>query len=296
MQKFFPKISIVTPSHKKASYIEDAINSVLTQKYPNIEYLIFDTGADNSIDIINKYKDQLHFIRSEPDNGQYSAISEGFSKSTGSILFWLNADDKLLPGSLWAIAEIFLKFPDIEWVSSLLPGLWDAQGALSGLMNYPGFSKSAFLDGLNIPPTNSRGFWIQQESTFFSRRLWEKAGKALTSCQLAGDFALWAEFYSHADLVGISYPLGGFRSVSGQRSEDIVQYTREAQTALESLRSRSSWRKPRDIDLAYGRLSKMPKIGNMIKNNRRYCGPRVDRSSALKEERDWTFSYNRFLP
>ena len=104
--KSSPKISIVTPSYNQAQYLEQTIQSVLMQGYPNLEYIIIDGGStDGSVEIIKKYEQALTYWVSEPDSGQSQAINKGFRKSTGVIMNWLCSDDLLLPNALQMIAE-----------------------------------------------------------------------------------------------------------------------------------------------------------------------------------------------
>ncbi len=91
----YPKISIVTPSFNHAQFLEETILSVITQNYPNLEYVIIDGGStDGSVDIIKKYEKHLTYWVSEPDNGHGDALNKGFAKSTGEIMAWINSDDK----------------------------------------------------------------------------------------------------------------------------------------------------------------------------------------------------------
>jgi glycosyltransferase involved in cell wall biosynthesis len=103
-----PKISIVTPSFNQGNYLEETINSVLIQNYPNLEYIIIDGGStDNSIEIIKKYQQHLTYWISEKDNGQANAINKGLQLCSGDIFNWLNSDDYLEPGALFKIAKAF---------------------------------------------------------------------------------------------------------------------------------------------------------------------------------------------
>ena len=88
------KVSIITVSFNSADTIKDTIKSVIDQDHKNIEHIIIDGGSqDDTLQIINKYKDKIDLIISEPDNGIYNAMNKGIMLATGDIIGILNSDD-----------------------------------------------------------------------------------------------------------------------------------------------------------------------------------------------------------
>lgn len=295
--KHFPKISVVTPSYNCKGLISHTIESVLGQHYPNLEYIIIDGGStDGTADVISQYAEQLAYWHSQKDGGQYDAINQGFAKSTGEIMCWLNADDMFLPNSLFVVAEIFAQLKSVDWISSLQPASWDANGYLAHIASLPGFSKQAFMDGLYLPTTTKKGYWLQQESTFWRRSLWEKAGSAIPNYNLAGDFALWCQFYEFAELTGVTYPLGGFRMITGQRSEDYKNYLKEAKVALDVTRNKLGWSAKDTNDLIYSQIRSIPRIGKFLKAHYGYLGSYIYKQDMKSLNSHWSIEQKTFLP
>src|ERR1035437_2868268 len=89
-----PKISIITVSFNSAKTISDTIESVLSQTYPDIEYIIIDgSSSDGSIELVKSFGNSISKFVSEPDNGIYDAINKGIRLATGDIVGILNSDD-----------------------------------------------------------------------------------------------------------------------------------------------------------------------------------------------------------
>lgn len=117
--KALPKISIIVPSLNKAKFLKEALNSIINQKYPNIEVLIYDGGStDGSLFIIDRYLKKypkVFRLVSKQDSGQLDAINQGFSLASGVLISFLNADDILSRGALKAIGEFYIKYPNSLW-------------------------------------------------------------------------------------------------------------------------------------------------------------------------------------
>lgn len=91
-----PKFSIITVTYNAEKVIEDTIQSVVTQSYKNVEYIIVDGASkDDTMHIVNRYSSHIHHIISEPDKGLYDAMNKGISVATGDYVCFLNAGDEL---------------------------------------------------------------------------------------------------------------------------------------------------------------------------------------------------------
>ena len=112
----WPRVAIVTPSYNQGQFLQRTIESVLTQDYPHIDYIVMDgASTDDSIDILRSFGSRLKWV-SERDNGQTHAINKGFARTTGDIRAYLNSDDTLLPGAVQSAVNHFLAHPDCDLV------------------------------------------------------------------------------------------------------------------------------------------------------------------------------------
>jgi hypothetical protein len=186
------------------------------------------------VEILQRQADRLTGWVSEPDGGQYAAVAAGFARSRGEVLAWLNSDDAYCPWALSVVGEIFARFPQIEWLTTARTIFWDREGRAVHCPAVSGYARAAFLDGEHFP--GGEGFRlgvIQQESTFWRRSLWERAGGFPAGYPLAGDFALWAKFFEHAELYAVETPLGGFRTHGEQiTGRSFEKYLAECEQCL----------------------------------------------------------------
>ena len=119
-----PLVSIVTPVYNQARYVEDTINSVLNQTYPQIEYIVINDGStDESLSIIDRYRDRVRVV-DQPNRGQAATLNRGWSESSGQIFGYLSSDDLLDPhcverlvSVLLADARVVCAYPDCDLIS-----------------------------------------------------------------------------------------------------------------------------------------------------------------------------------
>lgn len=235
------KISIVTPSYNQAAHLGETISSVLGQGFSDLEYIIIDGGStDGSADIIRGYQSRLSSWCSEPDGGQYQAINKGFARSTGEIMGWLNSSDLYMPWTLSTVEDIFTCYPEVRWISSMRKVCVTEDGVFEWLDELPGFSGRRLARGLHGGPDN--GDYIQQETCFWRRSLWEEVGGALTDrYRYAADFWLWGEFFKKTRCTGVEAPLAAFRFHGDQRSGED-RYGKEVKQIMAELSSPSAYR------------------------------------------------------
>ncbi len=236
MSVTLPHISVVTPCFNMVRFLERTIQSVQAQRYPALEHVLIDgASTDGTLAIVEQYRKHFAQIVSSPDGGMYDAINKGFALTRGEIMAWLNADDEWFPGTLRTVGAIFAAHPEVEWISTALPAAIDEDGATIKVNRINGFSRQGFLRGENFAAAGwTTTGYIQQESTFWRRSLWERAGGHLdASLKSAGDFELWARFFAHAELYAVDVPLGCYRRHAAQKtSVAFSQYLDEARSVF----------------------------------------------------------------
>ena len=234
------RVSIVTPNLNRAGFLRQTMDSVLATDHPDLDYVIMDGGStDGSMAVIDERRDRLSEVVSGPDGGLYEALNRGFARTNGEVMGWINSGDIIFPDSLGIVCEIFTQHPQVEWLTSRVLSFLDESGRLVEQHVHQGVARESYLRGEHLQGF-SRGrslSLIQQESTFWRRSLWERAGGRLdTSLRLAADFELWARFFQHTELWSVSAPLGAFRRHADQMSgSGWSDYLTEANGVLQAL-------------------------------------------------------------
>jgi glycosyltransferase involved in cell wall biosynthesis len=207
----WPKITLVTAVYNGEEYLEATIRSVVSQGYPNLEYIVVDDGSmDATAEIIRKYEGQVSCWFSQANQGLFAALNAGFARSTGEIMGWLNSSDMLQVNGLFTVGSVFAGLREVEWITGR-PTKISATGMTIDVLPVPRWSRGRFLAGANR--------YIQQESTFWRRSLWEKAGGYVDPAYRAeGDFELWVRFFRYARLHSVNALIGGYRLHEGALS------------------------------------------------------------------------------
>jgi glycosyltransferase involved in cell wall biosynthesis len=181
----YPKFSVVTPTYNQGQFIEKTIDSVLSQGYTNMEFIIVDGGSkDNTVDIIKKYERHLTYWVSEPDRGQSHAINKGMAKATGDYLTWLNSDDWYTPGALQKFAEVSRQHPD----AGMIVGAGQIVDQAGKVIYYKEPTDPITLETLYGWFT---GGAFVQPSSVFSREAWVRCGPLDENEHIAMDLDLW---------------------------------------------------------------------------------------------------------
>lgn len=180
-----PVISVVTPSYNQARFLEQCIDSVLGQDYPELEFSIIDGGStDGSVEIIRRHADRLSFWVSEPDCGQGDAINKGFARARGELVAWLNADDCYLPGCLLAVAEAHRRDPKASFYFG--DGFRVSEDGAARSAFFPHgprpYDEAAMIFGMN---------YILQPATFMRRECLAQAGHLDADLHFGLDTDLW---------------------------------------------------------------------------------------------------------
>lgn len=220
-----PFFSIVTPVYNGEKYIEETIKSVLNQSINDFEYLVVDNlSTDNTYNIIKKYSPKITKIISEKDSGMYDALKKGFSKARGKYLFWLNSDDFLKNDNvLFKLKEYLEKNPDIQWVNGYTNFKYEKYNFLLTVFPYH-YPQSIIRKGY---AHNCGWGFIQQESTIFSRKIFEDVGGFKRNYRMAGDYFLWKDLAKNNKLVSVNISIGVQRKWGGQMQNNLDFYYKE---------------------------------------------------------------------
>lgn len=201
------KISLITVSFNAESTIEKTIQSVLSQDYTSVEYIIVDgLSKDNTMNIINRYRDNISVIISERDKGMYDAINKGFLLATGDIVGILNADDVFASNSI--ISKIASEFKTDYSLDSVIGDI--------AFVNDKGKPVRYYSSEKWHPGRFVWGFMPAHPSFYCKREKFIEIGEYRTDIDIAADFEFLIRFlkrnkssYKYLPLLMVKMNLGG---------------------------------------------------------------------------------------
>jgi glycosyltransferase involved in cell wall biosynthesis len=195
-------VSVVTPCFNAAPHIAATIDSVLSQDYPHIDYLVMDGGStDGTLDVLRSFGQRVRWI-SQPDRGQADAINNGFTQTHGEILTWLNADDTYAPGAIQTAATFLAHHPDVDVVYGNANFI-DAQGELIG--------PCAHIESYDEHRLFHYSDFIVQPAAFFRRSAFDAVDGLDASLHWAMDYDLWLKLAGRGTMRHISPVLANYR-------------------------------------------------------------------------------------
>jgi len=207
----YPKISLITVTYNAGATIKCCIESVLAQNYNNIEYIIIDGGSsDETLPIINTYKEHIKFFVSEPDNGIYDAMNKGIKLATGEIVGTLNADDVFADTDVLSNIAVAFRQKGVLIVYGNLNYV-NLQGNIVRKWVATGYKSGAFNWG-----------WMPPHPSFYCKKeLFEHFGLYDLQYGTAGDYELMLRFMHlnkidafHLDKVIVKMAIGGVSNKS----------------------------------------------------------------------------------
>ncbi len=171
-----PTVSVITSVFNAHEFIADCMNSVLTQDYPNVEYVVVDgASTDGTLDLIRRHDDKIDFWISERDSGIFDAWNKGLKLATGDWVAFLSADDTYLPGAIRRYMNLAAENPAAEFLSSR-----------AQLIHPSGYSP--IFGGPWAWPACARALTTIHVGTMHRRSLFERYGNFDASFRSAGDY------------------------------------------------------------------------------------------------------------
>jgi glycosyltransferase involved in cell wall biosynthesis len=237
-QQQYPLISVITVSFNAAQFIEQTIESVLSQTYPHIEYIIIDGGStDGTVDIIRKYESHLAYWHSRPDRGLAHAFNLGFEHCQGDWILYLNADDFFLDSSV---------------VEKMVPHIvaHEEANVVFGETIFMTCDKNpqpAPLRKIFGRPWQWKVFrWkdtLPHQSSFTNRKYFEFVGKFNESYRIATDYEFFLRGGNMLQAIFVPMPVGGMREggLSGSNFINTLNESRIAQQNNKALLPILAW-------------------------------------------------------
>lgn len=175
------KISIITVCKNSENYIEKSIQSVISQTYKDIEYIIIDgASSDRTCELINQYSSHIDIFKSEIDRGLYEAMNKGIKLATGDFLYFLNSDDFIIDNR---VIDDVVDFIGNNPISDFVYGNFQTRSTLGILAIHQPVSTDRILDEMI-----SLGDFPIQAASFFRANLFSRFGYFNQEYKIAADY------------------------------------------------------------------------------------------------------------
>ena len=216
-----PRITIITITYNSEKTLARAIDSIICQEYPNLEYIIVDGGSnDNTVEIIKSYGDRITKWISEPDKGISNAFNKGIHMATGDVIGIINSDDGLELGALQKVADAYEENVDVYRGNVLL------------------WKEDSNTQVVEIPSMHFRYVGsnkISHQSTFVAKKAYMRFGLYDESCKYVMDYDLLLRYeragakFKYIDETLAFYSLGGltFTKFTKKRMDEIIRVLKQ---------------------------------------------------------------------
>lgn len=176
-----PLVSIITPAYNRGPFLDETIQSILSQDYPHIEYIVLDDGStDDTMKILEKYKDDI-MVESHPNMGETRTVNKGIGMAKGQIVCVVNSDDPLRPLAISSAVEFLSQYPD-------------------AMVAYPDWHeigpKSEVLKEIRLPRYDIQSMLLSMNialgpGVFIRRRVFDLIGMRDPALRYAADLDFW---------------------------------------------------------------------------------------------------------
>lgn len=218
------RISIITPVLNGARTIDRTLQSLSVQR-GDFEHVVMDGGSkDETARIVARYEGKYPVkYFSQPDKSLYEGLWNGYVRSSGEIMGMINADDFYMPWTLAVVRQVFTDHPEVQWITGIPSWFFEDTGLQITSGYAPVYLQSQIAGGFY---SNRRFGFLQQESIFWRRSLWEsekpEIERLIRSYRYAVDFHLWRLFARHAPLRTVGSVLACFTISGNQISGQLL--------------------------------------------------------------------------
>jgi len=207
-----PRLSIIIPSYQQGEYIERTLQSIVSQKYADLELIVIDGGStDQTSEIIERYRKHIAIYVSEKDEGQSDAIKKGFNLATGDIIAWINSDDTYAKDSFSIVGQYFASNPSVRFVYGNRD-IIDENDQVIGRRRQPDFNSQVMRYCHIVVP---------QVSAFWRRSLYQESGGVDPSLRFCMDYDLFVKMALISPPKHLPHVLGNFRIHSESKTSNL---------------------------------------------------------------------------